>query len=104
MNKTVTMGYARYIGRVGALAVMLGAGIGLGVLSVGTASADDIIGCNAAGATLLTTPGTADCDAIQHGELSISTINLVDGQGWIDGQGVEDYDGTQGDWRTAPRS
>jgi hypothetical protein len=51
----------------------------------------------------VTASGTAqvDCDGIQGGELSGNTNGAVDGHGSTDGQGVEDYDGTHGEFCSA---
>lgn len=51
-----------------------------------------------AGCVTASPPATSDCDGIQHGELSGSTIGAADGHGGqVDGQGVEDSDATTGD-------
>jgi hypothetical protein len=85
--------FRKTIGWLGALVVMLGAEVGLGALGIGTANA----GCATA-----SPPATVDCDGIQHGELSMSTINAADGHGGqVAEHGVEDYDGTQGEFCSA---
>lgn len=64
-------------------------------------AAGSAVGIGAASACV-TASGTAvvDCDGIQGGEMSGNTNGAVNGQGWIEGHGVEDYDGTHGDWES----
>lgn len=71
------------------------------LLTLGLSAVGSTVGIGSARACV-TASGTAqvDCDGIQHGEMSGSTNGAVDGQGWIDGHGVEDYDGTHGDWES----
>ncbi|MEI6251326.1 MAG: hypothetical protein WCP30_00785 [Mycobacteriaceae bacterium] len=87
------------------------------LLVVGAATIGGTSAIGTANAGCVTASGTAsvDCDGIQHGQLSGSTIGAVDGQGpgvedytgagsvdgsgsYVDGQAIEDSDGTQGDF------
>lgn len=72
------------------------------VFVVGLSAVASTTGTGTANACVTAT-GTAqvDCDGIQHGEMSGSTNGAVNGQGWSEGQGVEDYDGTHGDFCSA---
>lgn len=65
------------IGWVGALAVLLGAGVGPGVVGTDTANA-----CETAASPL----AAVDCDGVQHGELNMSIIDVVDGRPVIAGE------------------
>lgn len=87
------------------------------LLVVGAAAIGGTCGIGTANADCVTASGTAtvDCDGIQHGSLSGSTVGAVDGQGpgiedytsgpntdasgsYVAGQAIEDPDGTQGEF------
>ena len=59
------------------------------------------LGAGTANADCVSATGTAvvDCDGMLYGDLSGSSNGAVIGHGGqVDGQGAEDYDGTQGDF------
>ena len=75
------------------------AAVALTLFTLGAAVIGSTIGTGTANACATASPpASVDCDGIQHGEMSPSTWGAVDGHDWIDGQGVEDYDGTQGEY------
>ncbi len=101
-------------------------GVALAFLTVSTAVIGATLGSGTANADCVTASShsVVDCDGIQHGQLSGSTVGAVDGHGgqvdthgmedytswtqsdgsgsYVGGQAVEDSDGTQGEFCGAP--